>query len=101
MERVPEPPNLRFLRRLVTVLTLVMIVGVLAIAILLVQRLRVPSVAPPDALALPEGARPHAITQGPGWWAVVTTDGRILIFDADGTFRQEIAVDLPQRVPAL
>ncbi|TFL18918.1 hypothetical protein DR046_07925 [Jannaschia formosa] len=95
MDKVPEPPNLRFLRLLVTVLTSVMIVGLVIVVTLLVQRLRVPSVTVPEALALPEGARAQAVTRGPGWWAVVTEDGRILIFDAAGTLVREIAVELP------
>ncbi|MDB2408091.1 DUF6476 family protein [Jannaschia sp.] len=96
MEKVPEPANLRFLRVLVTVLTSVMIVGLVLVVTLLVQRLRVPSVSTPAALALPDGATPQAVTQGPGWWAVVTTDGRILIFDADGALADEIDVALPE-----
>ena len=95
MEGGPEPANLRFLRRLVTVLTVVMIGGLVLVVGLLVQRLRVPSVPVPEALALPDGATAQAVTRGPGWWAVVTTDGRILIFDAGGALAQEIAVSLP------
>ena len=95
MDELPEPANLRVLRILVTVLTTVMIVGLLVVVTLLVQRLRVPSVPVPEALALPEGATPQAVTQGPGWWAVVTTDGRILIFDGAGTLTDEVQVALP------
>jgi hypothetical protein len=80
-----EARNLRFLRRLVTVLTATMILGVLAIVILLVIRLQAPS-GPfvPDAIALPEGARATAYTQGTGWIAIVTSDDEILIYDPDG-----------------
>ena len=91
----PEPPNLRFLRILVTVLTAVMIAGVIAIVAVLVTRLNRPSLVVPDALSLPEGAVPLSITQGPGWWAVATADGRLLIFDREGRMSREIAVDLP------
>jgi hypothetical protein len=64
--------------------------------VLLVQRLRLPpAVAAPEALALPEGARALAVTRGPGWWAVVTGDGRILLFDAGGALVDEVAVRLP------
>ncbi|MCR9124619.1 MAG: DUF6476 family protein [Rhodobacteraceae bacterium] len=88
-----EPANLRFLRRLVTVLTAVMICGVVVIVGLLVMRLSTPAPALPAAIALPEGARPLAFTQAPGWYAVVTTDDRILIYDrADGQLRQTIEV---------
>ncbi|GIT90086.1 hypothetical protein JANAI62_04310 [Jannaschia pagri] len=96
MDEIPEPANLRFLRRLVTVLTAVMIIGLVTVIGLLVQRLRLPSVPVPEALALPDGTEIHAVTQGPGWWAVVTGDGRILLYDGAGTFHQEIVVTLPQ-----
>ncbi|PWJ16982.1 DUF6476 family protein [Jannaschia seohaensis] len=96
MDEFPEPANLRFLRLLVTVLTTVMIVGLLVVVTLLVQRLRVPDIPVPEALTLPEGATPHAVTQGPGWWAVVTEGGRILIFDGAGALLDEVAVTLPE-----
>jgi hypothetical protein len=80
-----EARNLRFLRRLVTLLTATMILGVLAIVILLVIRLQAPS-GPfvPDAIVLPEGATATAYTQGTGWIAIVTSDDEILIYDPDG-----------------
>ena len=86
-DRIPEAEarNLTFLRRLVTVLTATMILGVLAIVILLVIRLQAPS-GPfiPDAIALPEGVTATAYTQGTGWIAIVTSDDEILIYDPDG-----------------
>ncbi len=80
-----EARNLRFLRRLVTVLTATMILGVAAIVILLVIRLQTPS-APfvPDAIVLPAGVTATAYTQGTGWIAIVTSDDEILIYDPDG-----------------
>lgn len=75
-------------------LTLTLIAGVITIVGLLVTRLQPLREAPawPPALDLPGGAVPAAVTQGAGWFAVVTTDGRILIFGADGRLRQEVAV---------
>ena len=81
------PANLRFLRLLVTVLTVTMIGGVLAIVTLLVIRLSgdappQPGLAPlPEAITLPDDARATAFTQGGDWFAVVTGDDRILIYD--------------------
>ncbi len=88
------PPGLRWLKGLVTVLTVTLILGVITIVGLLVTRLPRPAAAPdfPASLALPEGAQPEAITRGPGWIGVVTADGRIFIFEEDGTPRQEIAI---------
>ncbi len=109
----PDASALRMLRALVTTLTAVMILGIIAIVALLVIRL--PNIGPlggslggsfggpidgrarasvplPEALALPEGARALAVTRGPDWFAVVTGDERILIYGADGALRQEIRV---------
>jgi len=91
-----EARNLRFLRVLVTVLTAVMIVGLVTIVALLVIRLQTPApgaVSLPETIALPDGAAAHAFTQGRDWYAVVTDDDEILIFDrASGDLRQRIAI---------
>jgi len=83
------------LRRLVTTLMVVMILGVVVIVGLLVTRLssdRPPAL--PEHLALPEGAKAEAVTLGKGWIAVVTADQRILIYDATtGALRQTVALN--------
>lgn len=83
------------LRRLVTTLMVVMILGVVVIVGLLVTRLSSDrSPALPEHLALPEGAKAEAVTLGKGWIAVVTDDQRILIYDATtGALRQTVALD--------
>ncbi|WP_052501079.1 DUF6476 family protein [Jannaschia aquimarina] len=90
---LPEPANLRFLRRLVTTLTAVMIVGLITVVTLLVIRLQAPTVTVPDALVLPDGASPLAVTRTPSLWIVTTTDGRVFAFAPDGTDLREIAMD--------
>ena len=90
----PEPANLRFLRRLVTVLTATMILGIAAVVVLMALRLQAPS-RPllPDEVSLDPGISAVAFTQGQGWYAVVTSDDRILIYDAQTqALRQEIQV---------
>jgi hypothetical protein len=97
---IPLPPSLRLLRGLVIVLTAVMIAGVISVVALLVIRLPAATVTVPPALPLPEGARAQAVTQGPGWWAVVTEDGRILLYDGGGAPLREIpAPELAGREP--
>jgi len=89
------PPSLRFLRALVIVLALTMIAGVITIAALLVTRLPgqfQATPALPDRITLPEGAHATAFTQGPDWFAVVTSDARILIFGRDGSLRQQVTI---------
>ena len=89
------PPSLRFLKSLVTVMMVVMILGVITIVGLLVTRLPqpTPQFELPEVLALLMGVTPLAITQGPDFWAVVSEDRRIFIFDGEGTLQREIAVD--------
>ena len=89
------PPSLRFLKALVTVLTLTLIGGVITITALIVTRMPSMGAAPalPGGVTLPQGASARAVTFGSGWHAVVTTDDRILIFDAaTGALRQEVAI---------
>lgn len=89
MNEVPisqtEAKTLRFLRVLVTVLTTTMIFGVLAIVALLVIRFtQTPaSVNLPDEIVLPGGTTATAFTRGPDWFAIVTSDDEILIFDSE------------------
>jgi Family of unknown function (DUF6476) len=93
----PElPPSLRLLKRLVTVLTVTMIVGVITVVGLLVIRMPQMTTTPilPSQLTLPDGAKAAAVTLGTGWIAVVTTDDRILIFDNAGNLRQNVKIDL-------
>lgn len=91
----PElPPSLRFLKTLVTVLTITMIGGVITVVAVLVTRLQQVSPAPglPAGLTLPAGTKAQAVTMGTGWIAVVTTDDHILIFASDGTLLQDIPI---------
>ena len=91
----PElPPSLRFLKHLVTLLTITMIVGVITVVALLVTRLPQVAAGPalPTSLTLPAGVQARAVTMGTGWIAVVTSDDHILIFAMDGTLRQDIVL---------
>jgi hypothetical protein len=89
-----EPANLRFLRRLVTVLTATMIGGVLLIIALIVIRFYDVPPPLPETIVLPDGAKAVSFTQGPDWYAVVTGDDVILIFDRiTGTLKQSIRIE--------
>ncbi|ABF64851.1 hypothetical protein TM1040_2119 [Ruegeria sp. TM1040] len=95
-EDITEPTQLRFLRRLVTTLTVIMVGGVLVVIALLVIRLSDDTHAPqvPADISLPEGATARAVTFGSGWLAVVTTEDQILILDSEtGALRQQIQID--------
>ena len=93
----PDADLVRYLRRLVTALTVTMIAGLLVLIALIVIRFRDPPPAPvlalPETVALPDDVRATAFTQGAGWFAVVTDDDRILIFDrVGGTLRQTVQI---------
>ncbi|SMO47761.1 hypothetical protein SAMN06265380_101916 [Ruegeria faecimaris] len=75
-------------------LTAVMIGGVLVTFALIVIRLSDRTPTLPDQVELPDGAKAQAVTIGNNWFAVVTDDNRILIFDkTTGRQRQEITVE--------
>lgn len=89
-----EPANLKFLRRLVTVLTATMIGGVLLIIGLIVIRFYDVPPPLPQELDLPQGASAISFTQGPDWYAVVTDQNTILIYDrVTGRLKQTIALE--------
>jgi len=92
-----SPATLKFLTRLITVLTATMILGLLVIVGLLVIRFsgeeRAPELALPAGIALPEGTQAAAVTLGRDWLGIVTEDDHILIYDrASGILRQEIEI---------
>ncbi|WP_417699850.1 DUF6476 family protein [Pseudophaeobacter sp.] len=88
-----EPAQLRFLRRLVTTLTVVMIGGLVVVIGLLVIRLSADGPSLPSEITLPAGVTAQAVTFGSGWIAVVTTQNQILILDPQShAVRQEISI---------
>lgn len=88
-----EPANLRFLRQLITVLTVVMIGGLVVVVGLLVTRFYSSGPEMPESIELPDGTKATAFTRGETWYAVVTADNEILIFDAmTGQLKQTIEI---------
>ncbi|SUZ31694.1 hypothetical protein ROE7235_01444 [Roseibaca ekhonensis] len=88
------PPDVRFVKRLVVVLTTVMIAGLVLIAGLLVVRItQVPApLAMPDSLDLPAGTTPEAVTLARDW-VLVLSGTEILLFDrASGALAHRIAL---------
>ena len=85
-----EPPlsagdtrALRFLRGLVTALTLTMIAGMAVLVFLFLTRFPQPSggLGLPDTLDLPAGATVVSVTRGPDFWAVTTDAGEVLVYE--------------------
>jgi len=81
----PLPRDLRFLKTLVTVLTAVMIMGVITIVALLVIRLNAMPQAmlvAPENFAVPEGVGVHGYSVVGDRTVVITDDGMIRVFDS-------------------
>lgn len=84
---------------MVTILTVSMIGGLVTIIVLVV--IRVPAVIRtvedpiplPAEIALPDGSIATSFTQGDDWYAVVTKDNQILIFNRnDNSLRQTLTI---------
>ena len=86
------PQNLRFLQRLVTILTVSMIAGILIIAALLAFKLRSENLFFPEKLTLPDGIKPIAFTQTKDWYAIISDANEVLIYKNDGTLINSITV---------
>ena len=86
------PRNLRFLQRLVTLLTVSMIVGILTIAALLAFKLRSENINFPQTLYLPDGTKPIAFTQTKDWYSIITEANEVLIYENDGTLIRSITI---------
>ncbi|WP_424941715.1 DUF6476 family protein [Aliiroseovarius crassostreae] len=93
-DTTPIDGTVRFLKILVTTLTATTILGLIVLITVIVMRFQQENVVPlPDELVLPAGVTATAVTRGPGWFAVVTEDERILILEPDGqTIRREVAI---------
>ncbi|MGR3512794.1 MAG: DUF6476 family protein [Paracoccaceae bacterium] len=95
-ENAPNEGTLRYLKTLVTVLTLTMIVGLVTIIGLFVSRFSASNdITFPDSITLPDGTVATAFTQGADWYAVVTEGNEILIYSRlTGALAQQIAIDV-------
>ncbi|MEL7344232.1 MAG: DUF6476 family protein [Pseudomonadota bacterium] len=102
MDQDPNPADLRGLRNLrmlVSILTGVMIIGMVTIMVLLIGRLRGPATPPiPPVITLPDGTTPVAVTYGPDWYAIATSDD-ILIYDESGALLHSVPIR-PSSPPA-
>lgn len=71
----------------------VMICGLLVIVALFVIRFSSTGPTLPDSITLPDGAKAETFTIGGDWYAVVTGDDKILIFDRNtGKLRQTVTI---------
>ncbi len=90
-----DPALVKYLRVLVTALSVTMILGFIVIVVLFVTKFS-DAFSPelPDTITLPDGSAASAFTRGDGWYAVVTGDNKILIYNQKtGALRQEIQIE--------
>lgn len=74
-----------------TVLTVTMIAGFLVLIAVFVIRFSAAGPDFPDQITLPDGVHAQAFTQAASWYAIVTDDDTILIFDRNSNaLRQTI-----------
>ena len=94
-DEAPDASVVKYLKTLVTVLTLTMIVGLVTIVALFVMRFsEAREVTFPERITLPDGAVATAFTQGETWYAVVTEDDEILIYSRlTGALSQRIRIE--------
>lgn len=84
-------PELRWLKTLVTGLSLVMGFGMIAIVMLLWVRLDQPMLPDlPETITLPAGTRMQAVTFAHNWIVVVTDTGEVLLYDRGGKLHQRV-----------
>ena len=92
--QAPDEKTLKYLKALVTILTVTMILGFLTIVALFVMRFSAMNkVELPDEITLPDGAKAVAFTRGEGWFAVVTETDEILVYSrVTGNLLQRITI---------
>lgn len=84
-------PELRFLKTLVTGLSLVMGLGMIAIVALLWMRLGQPVLPSlPPNITLPDGTTAAAVTFARDWTVVVTEAGEVLLYDRSGVLKDRL-----------
>ena len=89
-----EPTNLKLLRRLVTTLLAVMIIGFITLIFMFVMRFQSNNQTfKLNDITLPIGTSATAYTQGDDWYAIVDDANKILIFNkVDNALRQTINI---------
>ena len=87
------PPSIKLLKLLVTVLACVMIIGFIIIVSLFVLNFQKSHFPIPVTLELQNGVKPIAYTQTKDWYAIVTDEHEILIYDNSGNRIQKIKVN--------
>jgi len=95
-DRDHSVPHLTFLKRLVTVLTLTMIAGITILVTLVFIRFQdaTPKAAFPSQISLSDGTTPVAFTQTKDWYAIITEENNILIYDRTGALIQSIPIKI-------
>jgi hypothetical protein len=90
----PEEATVRYLRILVTVLSVTMSAGFVIMVTLFVMRFRdLGRVSVPEAITLPAGVEAEAFTMGKSFYAVVAGEEILIYSRVTGDLRQRIAIE--------
>ncbi|WP_240686514.1 DUF6476 family protein [Aliiroseovarius marinus] len=86
--------TVRYLKTIVTAMTVATILGMIVLITVVVLRFsqtspEATSLPLPDQITLPEGVRAEAVTLGRDWIGIVSGD-EILIYETDGQLRKRI-----------
>ncbi|MDE0765771.1 MAG: DUF6476 family protein [Amylibacter sp.] len=89
-----EPTNLKLLRRLVTTLLIVMIIGFITLILMFVMRFPTSNQTNQlENITLPIGISATAYTKGDDWYAIIDEQNKIHIFNqSDNSLRQTIQI---------
>lgn len=92
----PAVPHLLFLKLMVGGLAVAMVLGLGVIVTIMWLRLNAPMLpALPDSVTLPAGSTAEAVTFAPNRLIVVTDQGEVLVYGADGALQQTVVLDQP------
>lgn len=89
--------TVRYLKTLVTAMTVTTILGLIVLITVVVMKFSqaTPSQSAlplPDQITLPEGVSADAVTMGQGWIAVVSGDEILIFNSADGSLRKRVSI---------
>lgn len=91
--------TVRYLKTLVTAMTVTTILGLIVLITVVVMKFSQatppPSALPlslPEQITLPEGVSAEAVTMGQGWIAVVSGDEILIYNSANGTLQKRISI---------
>lgn len=85
-----EPASLTLLRRLVTILLVVMIIGFVVLIVTLIARLNTTHIVDVENLSLPAGVRAISYSYGSDRQIIIGDDNHLYIYDGNGALLRKV-----------